>query len=125
MQRNSRDYYIAKPVLDCDLLINIPKIKTHGLTMLTCAIKNMYGVVPGAIKMEYHRNAPKPSDFAKLVVDIYALARPGLHIVDGVVGMEGNGPSAGDTRDLGMILAGKDGVAMDSLICHILGRAPL
>lgn len=123
--RNSRDYYIAKPALDCDLLINIPKIKTHGLTMFTCAIKNMYGVVPGSTKVEYHKKAPKPSDFAKLVVDIYALARPGLHIVDGVVGMEGNGPSAGDPRDLGMILAGEDGVAMDSLICHILGREPL
>lgn len=123
--RNNRDYYIAKPALDCDLLINIPKIKTHGLTTFTGAIKNMYGVVPGSTKVEYHKKAPKPSDFARLVVDIYALAWPGLHIVDGVVGMEGSGPSAGDPRDLGMILAGVDGVAMDSLICHILGREPL
>jgi uncharacterized protein (DUF362 family)/NAD-dependent dihydropyrimidine dehydrogenase PreA subunit len=122
--RNHRDYYIARPALDCDLLINIPKIKTHGLTVFTCAIKNLYGVVPGSTKVEYHKNAPKPSDFAKLVVDIYALAQPGLHIVDGVVGMDGNGPSSGDPRDLGMILAGEDGVAMDSLICHILGREP-
>jgi uncharacterized protein (DUF362 family)/NAD-dependent dihydropyrimidine dehydrogenase PreA subunit len=123
--RNHRDYYITKPALDCDLLINIPKIKTHGLTMFTCAIKNMYGVVPGSTKVEYHKNAPKPSDFARLVVDIYALARPDLHIVDGVVGMEGNGPSSGDPRDLGMIIAGEDGLAMDSLICQILGREPL
>ncbi|MEN6330212.1 MAG: DUF362 domain-containing protein [Methanobacteriaceae archaeon] len=124
-RRNNRDYYISKPALDCDLLINIPKIKTHGLTIFTCAVKNLYGVVPGSTKVEYHKKAPKPSDFAEIVVDIYALAHPGLHIVDGVVGMEGNGPSSGDARDLGMILAGKDGVALDSLICHTLGRDPL
>jgi uncharacterized protein (DUF362 family)/NAD-dependent dihydropyrimidine dehydrogenase PreA subunit len=122
--RYDRDYYISKPALDCDLLINIPKIKTHGLTIFTCAVKNVYGVVPGSTKVEYHKHAPKPADFARLVVDIYALARPGLNIVDGVVGMEGSGPSSGDPRDLGMILAGEDGVAMDSLICHILGREP-
>ncbi|HMK54607.1 MAG TPA: DUF362 domain-containing protein [Methanobacteriaceae archaeon] len=123
--RNDRDYYISKPVLDCDLLINLPKIKTHRLTVFTCAVKNMYGSVPGFTKVEYHKKAPQPSEFAKLVVDIYALTQPNLNIVDGVVGMEGNGPSSGDPRDLGMILAGENGVSMDSLICHILGKEPL
>jgi uncharacterized protein (DUF362 family)/Pyruvate/2-oxoacid:ferredoxin oxidoreductase delta subunit len=123
--RNEREYYLAKPALDCDLLINIPKIKTHGLIIFTCAVKNIYGVVPGSTKVEYHKKALQPSEFAKLVIDIYALAQPGLNIVDGVVGMDGNGPSSGDPRELGMILAGEDGVAMDSLICHILGRKPL
>ncbi|MDP3066700.1 MAG: DUF362 domain-containing protein [Methanobacteriaceae archaeon] len=123
--RNGRDYYISKPAMDCDLLINLPKIKTHGLTIFTCAVKNMFGTVPGFTKVEYHKKAPQPSEFAKIVVDIYALAQPGLNIVDGVVGMEGNGPSSGDPRDLGMVLAGKNGVTMDSLICHILGKEPL
>ncbi|MDY9922209.1 DUF362 domain-containing protein [Methanobacterium sp.] len=123
--RNGHDYHIAKPVLDADLLINLPKIKTHGLTIFTCAIKNLYGTVPGFTKVEYHKQAPKPSEFAARVVDIFAVNQPCLHIVDGVVGMEGSGPSAGDPRKLGMILAGTDGVALDSFITHTLGRNPL
>lgn len=124
-QRNGQDYYIAKPVLDADLVINLPKIKTHSLTILTCAIKNLYGTVPGFIKTEYHKMAPQPSKFSEKVVDIYALNPPCLHIVDGVIGMDGYGPSSGDPRYLGMVLAGNDGVAMDSAITHILGRNPL
>ena len=75
--------------------------------------------------MEYHKQAPKPSEFAAKVVDIFAVNQPCLHIVDGVVGMEGSGPSSGDPRKLGMILAGTDGVALDSFIIHTLGRNPL
>jgi uncharacterized protein (DUF362 family)/NAD-dependent dihydropyrimidine dehydrogenase PreA subunit len=122
---NGNEYHIAKPVLDADLLINLPKIKTHGLTIFTCAIKNLYGTVPGFTKVEYHKEAPQPSKFSEKVVDIFALNQPCLHIVDGVIGMEGNGPSSGDPRKLGMILAGTDGVALDSFITHILGRDPL
>lgn len=122
---HGRDYYIAKPVLDADLLINLPKIKTHGLTIFTCAIKNLYGTVPGFTKVEYHKQAPQPSKFSEKVVDIFALNQPCLNIVDGVIGMEGNGPSSGDPKKLGMILASDDGVALDSLITHILGRDPL
>lgn len=103
----------------------MPKIKTHSLTILTCAIKNLYGTVPGFIKTEYHKQAPQPSKFSEKVVDIYALNPPCLNIVDGVVGMEGYGPSAGDPRKLGIILAGNDGVALDSYISHLLGRDPL
>jgi len=124
-ERNDRKYYIAKPVLDCDCLINLPKIKTHSLTVFTCAIKNMYGTIPGLRKTEYHKLAPKTTDFAELVVDIYALTKPQLNIVDGVVAMEGPGPSGGNLRDLNLILASVDGLAMDSFICHILGKNPL
>lgn len=122
---NGNHYHIAKPVLDVDFIINVPKIKTHGLTVITCAIKNMYGTVPGLTKVNYHKEAPKPSDFASLVVDIYSLSKPGLNIVDGVIGMDGSGPSAGNPKELGMILVSSDGVALDSYICHILGKDPL
>lgn len=124
-ERNNRKYYIAKPVLDCDFIINLPKIKTHSLTMFTGAVKNMYGVIPGLRKTEYHRLAPKPSDFAEIVADVYALATPHLNIADGIVGMEGAGPSGGNPRALGLVLASEDGLALDSLICHILGKKPL
>jgi uncharacterized protein (DUF362 family)/NAD-dependent dihydropyrimidine dehydrogenase PreA subunit len=122
---NGNHYHIAKPVLEADIIINVPKIKTHGLTTLTCAIKNMYGVIPGLTKVNYHKEAPKPSDFSGLVVDIFALSKPQLNIVDGIIGMDGSGPSAGNPKELGMILASSDAVALDSLICHILGKDPL
>lgn len=124
-ERNGRKYYIAKPVMDCDCLINLPKIKTHSLTIFTCAIKNMYGTIPGQRKTEYHKLAPKPTDFAELVVDIYALTKPQLNIVDGIIAMQGMGPAAGNPRDLGLILASTDGLAVDSFICHMLGKNPL
>jgi uncharacterized protein (DUF362 family)/NAD-dependent dihydropyrimidine dehydrogenase PreA subunit len=123
--QNGKEYFIAKPALDAELLISLPKIKTHGLTLFTGAIKNLYGTVPGYTKIEYHKKAPHPSHFAEILVDIFALNQPCLHIIDGVIGMEGSGPSSGDPRELGMILAGEDGVALDSFICETLGRNPL
>lgn len=125
MKRNNVDYRIAKKVIDSDIVINLPKIKTHGLTIFTCAIKNMYGVVPGLIKTEYHKKAPKPSQFAEYVVDIYALSKPQLNIVDGIVGMDGTGPSAGNPKELGMLLASTDGVAVDVFLCDMLGKDPI
>ncbi|MGP8191002.1 MAG: DUF362 domain-containing protein [Methanobacterium sp.] len=124
-ERNGRKYYIAKPVLDCDFLINLPKLKTHSLTIFTCAIKNMYGSIPGQRKTEYHKLAPKTTDFAELVVDIFALTKPQLNIVDGIVAMQGMGPAAGNPYDLGLILASTDGLALDSYICHMLNKNPL
>jgi len=120
----SEEYPIAKPILECDFIVNLPKIKTHNLTILTCAVKNMYGAIPGARKTDYHRRYPKPSEFSERIVEIYKLAKPDLTIVDGIIGMEGNGPSGGDTRKLGMILASEDAVALDVYISHILGMDP-
>ncbi|MDO9391194.1 MAG: DUF362 domain-containing protein [bacterium] len=122
---NGKKYHIATPVLDADVLINLPKLKTHSLTLMTGAVKNMYGVIPGLKKSMYHKQAPKPWDFSNLLVDIYALARPHLTIIDAVVGMEGLGPSAGNPRDLGFIMAGQDGVALDGYAAHLLGKKPL
>lgn len=122
---NGNHYYIAKPVLDADFVINVPKIKTHSLTVFTCAVKNMYGTVPGLKKIEYHKESPIPADFAGLVVDIFSLSKPGLNIVDGVIGMDGSGPSAGNPKELNMVLASADGVALDSYITYILGKDPL
>lgn len=123
--RNNIDYRIAKKVIDADLVINLPKIKTHGLTIFTCAVKNMYGVVPGLIKTEYHKNAPNPTKFAEYVVDIYAISKPQLNIVDGIIGMDGTGPSAGNPKKLGIILASIDGVAVDVVLCDMLGKDPM
>jgi len=122
---NGFNYHIAKPVLDADFIINVPKIKTHGLTTFTCVIKNMYGSIPGLIKVDYHKKAPKPPEFSSLLVDIFALTKPNLNIVDGIIGMDGSGPSSGNQKEIGMILASTDGVALDSFICNILGKDPI
>lgn len=120
----NRKYYIARPVLDADVVINIPKLKTHSLTVLTCAVKNMFGAVPGIRKSMHHREEPKPREFSGLVADIYSLVKPHMNIVDAVVGMDGAGPSAGDPKPLGFVMAGADGVAVDAAAAHLLGMDP-
>ena len=119
-----KSYYLAKPVVECDVLISLPKMKTHGLLMLTGAVKNMYGAIPGLRKAELHRDNPRPSDFASVVVDIYSQAKPQLTILDGIQGMEGNGPASGDLRWMKMLLASADGVALDATFARLIGVKP-
>lgn len=128
-QPNPRDkslgsYHIAKAVLEADLVISLPKLKTHSATLFTGAVKNLFGVIPGFRKAEYHRISPKPSEFIETLLDIYTLAKPALAVMDGIVAMEGNGPAAGKPRSLGLILAGWDCVAVDAIASNIIGFAP-
>jgi len=114
-------FYISKPVLDADVIINLPKLKTHSLTLMTCAVKNMFGVMPGFRKGEQHKRHPKPGEFAEMLVHLYKLVTPSLNIVDAVLAMEGNGPSSGRPRMLGILMAGEDGVAIDAVAARIIG----
>jgi len=123
--RNGETIYLAKPVVDADLVVSVPKLKTHSATLFTGAVKNMYGCIPGLRKAEYHRRYPKPHRFARVIADIYSISRVGLAIMDGVTGMEGNGPGSGTPRDVGLVLASDDGVALDSVTCRIIGYNPL
>ncbi|MFZ5639121.1 MAG: DUF362 domain-containing protein [Bacillota bacterium] len=118
-------YHIAGPVFEADVVISLPKLKTHSATLFTGAVKNMYGTIPGFRKAEYHRLAPKPADFAEVLVDIFARARVKLAIMDGILAMEGNGPAAGPTRSLGLLLASGDSVALDVVASSIIGFNPL
>jgi uncharacterized protein (DUF362 family)/Pyruvate/2-oxoacid:ferredoxin oxidoreductase delta subunit len=112
---------LAKSLLDADLVVSLPKFKTHTYAnVMTGAVKNMYGAVPGQVKADYHRIAPKPEDFYTIVRDIYGAVRPGLVIFDAVEGMEGNGPSAGKPRHLGLIIASADGVAADAVASELM-----
>ena len=111
-------------LFDCDSVISIPKFKTHGITVLTAAIKNMYGTVTGLYKAECHSKAPREEDFAKIIAKVYSTARPHLTILDGITAMEGDGPSAGKPRDLGFIMAGADAVAIDACLARIIGLEP-
>jgi len=111
---------------ECDYLVSIPKFKTHELTILTAAIKNNFGLVSGTYKTELHRCNIDIYEFSKAVVDIYQEARPALSIVDGITAMEGDGPgTGGKLRQQGLIIAGADAVAVDSVLTMIMGLKPL
>ena len=115
------EVYIAKPVFDADLIISVPKFKTHGLTLFTGSVKNMFGCVPGSLKRDYHRRAPRLNDFARILADIYNLTSPSLTIMDGILGMEGDGPSGGSPKEIKLLLASRDGAALDEVAAKIAG----
>nr|MDO8111547.1 DUF362 domain-containing protein [Candidatus Sigynarchaeota archaeon] len=106
---------------EADLIINLPKIKTHALTVFTCCIKNMLGTLPLKQKSKVHAKNPRIRDFSAALADIYSVSNPQLTIVDGYLCQEGMGPSAGDVVKLDLILAGFDGIALDSVACSIIG----
>lgn len=110
---------------NCDYLVSVPKFKTHDLTILTGSIKNLYGLVVGTYKAELHKRYFAPEDFAKILVNIYEETRPNLTIIDGIIAMEGDGPATGGKlRNAGLILAGVDCVALDSILALIMGLEP-
>ncbi len=115
---------VSRAVLDADVIISLPKFKTHGLTVLTGAIKNSYGILPGAQKAMLHRAAGNPERFHEVVVDVFRLRVPDLFIVDAVVGMEGNGPASPDLRNIGLVLASDNAVAVDAVIATMMGCEP-
>jgi len=115
---------LSQVVLEADIIISLPKFKTHGLTVITGAIKNSYGFLPGAQKARLHRAAASPERFHEMLVDVFRLRVPDLFLVDAVVGMEGNGPVSPDLRDIGLILASDNGVALDAVIAAMMGCEP-
>lgn len=115
---------ISKPVLEADAVVNLPKFKTHGLTVLTVAVKNLYGCVTGLKKTRYHKDIQDRIEFAKLLVRINQIVKPTLTIVDGIVGMDGNGPSAGRLVDLNMVLTGTNCHKVDEICADLVGLNP-
>lgn len=107
---------------EVDVCISLPKLKTHGLTVMTCAIKNMYGLVAGGAKGRYHAHFPSPRAMSDFLVRIYAALKPDLTLVDAVVAMEGEGPSNGAPREVGLLIAGEDGVAVDTVCARFVNR---
>ncbi|MFH0827401.1 MAG: DUF362 domain-containing protein [Candidatus Omnitrophota bacterium] len=126
-KRRMRDKFPLAAILDeCDHLVNVPKLKTHGLTILTGAIKNLFGLVPGTFKTELHKKHFDREDFSRMLVDIFQEIRPALTVVDGIVAMEGDGPgTSGRPHELNLVLAGSDSVALDSVMARMMGVEPL
>ncbi len=104
-----------------DLIINFAKLKSHGMMGMSCAAKNMFGAVPGVIKPEYHFRFPKYEDFADMICDLDDYFCPVLSIADAVVGMEGNGPTAGTPKKMGFLLASHSPHTLDMVAAHLLG----
>ncbi|NIO03569.1 MAG: DUF362 domain-containing protein [Proteobacteria bacterium] len=117
-----RRFEVAREAVECDVVINLPKIKTHAQMLLTLSVKNMFGCIPGFAKPGWHLKAGRDRNyFARMLVELNAVLKPHLTIMDGIVAMEGRGPSSGNTRPLDMVLAGTDCVALDSTVTHLLG----
>jgi uncharacterized protein (DUF362 family) len=113
---------IDQGVLEADVIINLPKCKTHGMMLLTLAVKNLFGCVPGPRKALWHLKAGEDRKlFSQMLIDLYQVIHPSLTILDGILGMEGNGPGSGDPIPLGLILASRDALSLDQIVCDLLG----
>jgi uncharacterized protein (DUF362 family)/Pyruvate/2-oxoacid:ferredoxin oxidoreductase delta subunit len=115
---------LSRLVREADIIISLPKFKTHGLTVMTGAIKNSYGFLPGAQKAMLHKAAGTPERFHEVIVEVFRLRVPDFFLMDAIVGMEGNGPASPDLRDIGLILASDNAVALDAVMATMMGCAP-
>ncbi len=109
---------------DCDAVIDFCKLKSHGMMGMSGAVKNLYGVIPGLIKPQTHYLYSNVDDFADMLVDINLHIKPRLALVDAVVGMEGNGPTAGTARRIGAVIASRTTFEADVVAARLIGIAP-
>jgi len=116
---------ICEYALNADKVIALPKLKTHSFQYLTLACKIMYGVVPGLTKAKYHAQFPRKASFADMMLDILTIVKPQLYIMDGILGMQGQGPGSGDPVQMDLVLASTDHVSLDIAVCKILGIEPV
>ncbi|MBE6562901.1 MAG: DUF362 domain-containing protein [Ruminococcaceae bacterium] len=109
---------------EADVIINFAKLKTHGMMGMSAAVKNMFGAIPGTQKPEYHYRFPKSRDFASMLCDIDEYFKPVLSIIDGIVGMEGNGPTMGIPRKIGILAASPSVYDLDTVCAGVIGLTP-
>ncbi|MGA8074212.1 MAG: DUF362 domain-containing protein, partial [Candidatus Acidiferrales bacterium] len=118
-----RELYFPKTVRGVDFLVSMPKLKTHHWAGVTLSLKNMFGVIPGSC-YGWPKNILHWAGIDRAILDINAAVRPDFAIVDGIIGMEGNGPIQGLSKAAGVLIAGDDPVAVDSTSARIMGLAP-
>jgi uncharacterized protein (DUF362 family)/ferredoxin len=116
-----REVAVLKDILDADVYISLAKMKTHGMTMLSGAVKNNYGLLAGAQKSWYHYYSEKPEVFAEILIEMYRLRPPDLVIMDGILAMEGYGPCSPEARWVNKVLAASDAVALDAVMARMMG----
>lgn len=119
--RVARSFELTTYLGKVDGVISLAKLKTHTFTGFTGAVKNVFGLIPGLKKADYHLRMQEPEVFSELLVDLVECVRPRLTVVDGVVGMEGDGPSAGVPRYIGRIMASENPHALDAFMVNFVG----
>ncbi len=122
--RRNDSVLVSTAVLESDLIVSLPKLKTHMLTQITCGIKNTFGYLVGGEKTKLHSLSHAGRDFCETIVDVFSIRPPDLTIVDAVVAMQGSGPSAGDPREIGKLYAGRDAVLVDLFTAGLIGVPP-
>ncbi|MBQ7715250.1 MAG: DUF362 domain-containing protein [Clostridia bacterium] len=116
-----KNFTYSSWLANADAVINFAKLKTHGMMGMSAAVKNLFGAIPGTIKPEYHYRFPNAKDFANMLIDIDEYVKPSLSIVDGIVGMEGNGPTVGDPRHIGVLAASRSPYDLDTFCASVIG----
>jgi uncharacterized protein (DUF362 family)/NAD-dependent dihydropyrimidine dehydrogenase PreA subunit len=122
--RKYKNLSLAKELKEFDKIINLPKLKSHSQTGITLATKNLYGCVAGKAKLRWHFDTGSVGNFARLIVEISQTVNPDLNILDGIIGMDGNGPSNGRPRSTKVILAGKNCIAVDRVVVELINKRP-
>lgn len=122
--RKAKSFFLCKGAQEADALINLCKMKTHALERITGGVKNLYGCVCGVNKAMGHAQHPSSEAFAEMLADLNRYLHPRLHIMDGIVAMEGNGPSSGTPRAMNVLLFSADPVAMDAVFCCLIHVDP-
>ena len=120
-----KNMQIIKVAKEVDFVVSAAKLKTHGMMIYTGAVKNLFGVIPGLVKADYHLRLNSVDNFADHLVDICEAVKPVFSIIDGIDGMEGDGPSAGEKRHVGLVLASESPYALDAAASSIIGMEPM
>ncbi|MCL2818025.1 MAG: DUF362 domain-containing protein, partial [Clostridiales bacterium] len=117
----AKSFPLITPALEADFIVSAAKLKTHGLTHMTGAVKNVFGLVPGLIKPAYHAKFSDRAQFCRMLVDLCQAVSPHFSVIDGVMGMEGRGPSGGRPKFAGVLIGSRNPHAADLAACQIMG----
>ena len=115
-----KEFTLMQPVQDVDFIINLPKLKTHAMTGLTAAVKNVFGLIPGLLKAELHLRFPEKEAFGDMLVDLNLALKNTFNIIDGVVAMQGNGPTGGTPYQAGLVVAAGNQYLADLVCCKLI-----
>ncbi|MBW9154365.1 DUF362 domain-containing protein [Clostridium estertheticum] len=116
-----KSWNVAKAAYDADVVITLPKLKTHAMAYYTGAVKNQFGCIPGTQKATWHTRMPDANNFCKMLLDLNTAVGTNFAILDGIIAMEGNGPKSGQAYNLNTLIMGQSLTAVDSIAVRLIG----
>lgn len=116
-----KSWTVARAPYEADVVITLPKLKTHAMAFFTGAIKNQFGCIPGTMKASWHTRMPEAANFCKMLLDLNTLVNTSFAILDGIIAMEGNGPKSGKPKKMDTIIMGESMSAVDSAAVRLIG----